>query len=183
MYNMVWWPIPPPLLAWYCWGVVSCGGTLTMLGSEYAPAVGVTLEKGKAMTSNYRERGAIGYVLDTDKLTEVMRQVTGTDNARPWGRPVLVYGQDKSWAVVNTEGVGGKADDYDTPARVWWERELGEDLFEAWINDDLVPFNDIQKCVTDEQVDLADHIRTFGARLDNNHAIWYEFADTDLATV
>lgn len=144
---------------------------------------GCTLEKGKAMRGNDRDRGATGYVLDTDKLTAVLRQMTDIDNAQAWGNPVLVYGEGKSWAVVNTEGVGGKADDYDTPARVWWDRDLGDDYFAGYLNDDLVSFNDIQKCVTDELVDLADHIRIFGDRLDNNHAIWYGFADKDLATV
>jgi len=147
------------------------------------PTGGHTLEKGKAMTRNDRQRGATGYVLDTDKLTAVLRRVTGIENAKAWGNPVLVYGEGKSWAVVNTEGVGGKADDYDTPARVWWDRDRGDDYFDARLSDDVVPFNDIQECVTDELVDLADHIRTFGARLDNNHAIWYGFADKDLATV
>ena len=130
------------------------------------------------MTSNKRERGALGYVLDKDKLTEALRRVTGIDTAQAWGNPVLVYGEDKSWAVVNTEGVGGKADDYDTPARVWFDRVTPEGYISVQLEDELVPFNDIQECVTDEQVDLADHIREFGARLDNNHAIWYEFADT-----
>jgi hypothetical protein len=134
------------------------------------------------MTSNNRQRGALGYVLDTDKLTKVLRQVTGVENAQAWGNPVLVYGEGESWAVVNTEGVGGVADNYDKPARVWWDRNLEEPYFDARLGDDLVPFNDIQSCVTGESVDLADHIRTFGSRLENNHAIWYEFADKDLAT-
>jgi hypothetical protein len=135
------------------------------------------------MTSNNRQRGATGYVLDTDKLTKALRRVTGIDTAQIWGNPVLVYGEDKSWAVVNTEGVGGTADDYDKPARVWFDRETPEGYISVQLEDELVPFNVIQECVTGEQVDLADHVRTFGARLDNNHAIWYGFADKDLATV
>lgn len=136
------------------------------------------------MERNNRQRGALGYVLDTDKLTAVLRRVTGIDTAQAWGNPVLVYGEDKSWAVVNTEGVGGKADDYDSPARVWFDRVTPEGYISAQLEDELVPFDDIESCVyTNEPVDLADHIRTFGSRLDNNHAIWYGFADKDLATV
>jgi hypothetical protein len=144
---------------------------------------GLLREKEETMTRNNRERGATGYVLDTDKLTKALRRITGVENAQAWGNPVLVYGEGESWAVVNTEGVGGVADNYDKPARVWWDRDLGDGYFDARLGDDLVPFNDIQSCVTGESADLADHVRTFGARLDNNHAIWYEFADKDLATV
>ena len=134
--------------------------------------------------NNERKRGATGYVLDTDKLTKVLRQLTGVDNAQAWGNPVLVYGEDgSSWGVVNTEGVGGEAGNYDKPARVWWDRATAEGYFDARLCSDLVSFNDIQSCVTGESVDLADHIRTFGARLENNYYIWYEFADKDLAAV
>ena len=142
-----------------------------------------TLEKGKTMRSNDRPHGATGYVLDTDKLTIALRNITGINTAQTWGNPVLVYGEDKSWAVVNTEGVGGKADDYDKPARVWFDRETPEGYISVQLEDELVSFDYIQWCVTDELVDLADHIRSFGARLDNNHAIWYGFADKDLAIV
>ena len=135
------------------------------------------------MSKEERKRGATGYVLDADKLTKVLRQVTGVENAQAWGNPVLVYGEGESWAVVNTEGVGGVADNYDKPARVWWDRATAEGFWDARLSDDLVPFNDIQSCVTGKSVDLADHIRTFGSRLENNYAIWYEFVDKDLAAV
>ena len=35
-----------------------------------------------------------------------------------------------------------------------------------------IPVEKVRELVTGETVDLADHIRTFGSRLDTNHYIW-----------
>jgi hypothetical protein len=154
-----------------------------------------TLEKGKAMRSNNRQRGALGYLLDSDKLTKHIRFATGSKH---WDYDIepytaaLVYGEGTSWAVVNDEGVGDSADDYDGTVTINYglskEPDESDDpnvirVFNIFVQEVKLPWSVIDQCRTGEPIDLADHIRTFGARLDNNHAIWYRFSDKVLESV
>ena len=129
--------------------------------------------------SNDRPRGAMGYPLDSEKLKLKLREAINPDTPiDQWHAltAVLVYGDDKSWAVVNTEGVGSYADDYDGGADVWFSYAHGR------LDCEKLSFTDVQDALTVNAapVDLADFIRTFGARLDNNHALWFNFATVDL---
>ena len=146
---------------------------------------GCTLEKGKAMRSNNRQRGALGYLLDSDKLAKHIRFATGSKfwewEIEPY-KAALVYGEGKSWAVVNTEGVGDEADDYDQSVVVNFGLSRGDE-FHMIIQEVKLPWSVIDQCRTGEPIDLADHIRAFGYRLHNNHAIWYRFSDKVLENV
>lgn len=153
-----------------------------------------TLEKGKAMSySKYeRPRGAVGYPLDSDKLTQA---ILSKYDMQEWHtvKPlssVLVYGKDRRWAIVNTEGVGREAKDYDDTSLVDFVLERPADKpGSSFISGDAVglTWNEVEQCrVPDaEVVDLADFIRTFGYRLDNNHSLWYHFTEafSELETV
>ena len=139
-----------------------------------------------------RPRGAVGYPLDSAKLTQVILShydMGKWHTVRPL-ESVLVYGTDKRWAIVNTEGVGREAEDYDAMSFVDFTlARPGNSDNSQFISSDGIEltFNEVEQCrVPDaEVVDLADFIRTFGARLDNNHYLWYRFADafSELATV
>jgi len=48
-------------------------------------------------------------------------------------------------------------------------------MFTEW---QYLPLEVAEACRTGERVDLADHIRTFGSRLDVNHWHWYQWART-----
>jgi hypothetical protein len=170
--------------------IPSCGTLSTMPTNRRA-----TLEKGKAMRSNNRQRGALGYLLDSDKLTKHIRFATGSKH---WDYDIepytaaLVYGEGTSWAVVNDEGVGDSADDYDGTVTINYglskEPDESDDpnvirVFNIFVQEVKLPWSVIDQCRTGEPIDLADHIRTFGYRLDNNHAIWYRFSDKVLESV
>ena len=43
---------------------------------------------------------------------------------------------------------------------------------ESWDGPEYLPIDDVEECRTGETKDLADHIRTFGSRLDVNHWDW-----------
>ena len=133
--------------------------------------------------SNNRNRGAIGYVLDSNKLAKALRDIINPAVEAEKFEPlqsVLVFGEGTQWAVVNYEGVGGIATDYDEEARVYFTYDQG-----FLIDSEKLPWNIVTECrdMTEQPVDLADFIRTFGARLDNNHAIWYRFSDKESVTV
>ena len=76
-------------------------------------------------------------------------------------------------AVVCTEGVGWVTDEY-------WRVEIPlrqESENSGWIS---IGGSSVElsaalllRCVSDEQVDLAEFIRTFGSRLETNYAIWH----------
>jgi hypothetical protein len=139
-----------------------------------------------------RKRGAFGYPLDTDKLARVILEhydMGRWHTVKPW-ESVLVYGSNKRWAIVNTEGVGIEAEDYDAKSFVDFTLERpGDTETSKWISNDAIEltWNEVEQCrVPDaEVVDLADFIRTFGYRLERNHQIWYQFtqAFSELETV
>jgi len=155
---------------------------------------GCTLEKGKAMhfSKDERPRGAVGYPLDRDKLAQV---IVDKYEMREWHtcKPlssVLVYGKDKRWAIVNDEGVGREAEDYDATSNVDFILERpGDKPGQSFINGDVIglTWNEVEQCrIPDaEVVDLADFIRAFGYRLHHNHSLWYTFtqAFSELETV
>lgn len=129
--------------------------------------------------SSNRPRGAFGYPLDSAVLAQKLRQVVNPDTPLDnWHalKSVLVYGDGKSWAVVNTEGVGAYADDYDGQADVWFVYAHGR------LDCDKLSFTDVHDALVAgaAPVDLADFIRVFGDRLDSNHALWFNFATVDL---
>ena len=122
-----------------------------------------------------RKRGAITKVLDPEVLVKLGQKVLtekyGQEeveamNIGPGPTPQMIFTvASKTAAVVNGEGVGhletenGKiAVELSTPFS-WFPVEL-----------DL---GDLGEAVTDQEIDLADGIRTFGARLDSNHHQWF----------
>lgn len=141
------------------------------------------------MTRNNRERRALGYLLDSDKLARVILDkydMGKWHTVKPYAS-ALVYGDGQQWAIVNDEGVGSVAADFDSKSVVYFglSRPGDKPGVSRYISGDSIEltWQQIDYCRTGEPVDLADFIRTFGARLENNHAIWYRFADKDLATV
>jgi len=144
------------------------------------------------MTRNDRQRGAFGYPLDSDKLAQAILDkydMGEWHTVRPM-TSVLVYGKDKRWAIVNAEGVGVEAEDYDSESVVYFllSRPGNKEGSSVGTGDAIeLTWNEVEQCrVPDaEVVDLADFIRTFGARLERNHYLWYRFTEafSELETV
>lgn len=80
--------------------------------------------------------------------------------------PVAVVKTKNGLATICSEGVG------------WEENQYGELIIEVWVDNYMRDYIDVPKAfvigaLTDgTEVELADFIRTFGARLDNNFHIW-----------
>ena len=133
-----------------------------------------------------RNTGALVYTLDQQELAfniahalwRKYRDQTGkdlqfyTDGVQPL-ESGLVYGDAQSWGLVNTEGVGSTADDYNHTVEVWYSFYGGE--YQAT----ELEFIDVDSAVTGRTEDLSEFIRTFGARLENNFDSWYAFSDKE----
>lgn len=125
-----------------------------------------------------RTEGIIVHRVDAEGLSEVARQIYsliyGEEhyNIKVWKD--LVVGYDKAvndWnrhnnlLLICSEGVGWKADGY---GRITVPIHLSE-----WSDSHVeISAEVISRFVTEEEVDLADHIRVFGDRLENNFDTW-----------
>lgn len=130
------------------------------------------------MEQNTRPRGARTTILDNKVLAAAGRKAYQAAYNEPCDTLEVGYSQNMLFAVdrgigavVNDEGVGAEFTDEDT-VNVYYR--LGISIFPL-----AIPVDDINNAVTDERVDLADGIRTFGARLDANHATWFRRYDHD----
>lgn len=106
--------------------------------------------------NNNRPRGATGLRLNREKLTELVgRELAYADN-------VLIK-VSEGYAVVNTEGVGMAERD----------RTVGVYCLGAF--EYVIVHVDVDELaqLTEDEVDLADFIRTFGGRLNANHYTWF----------
>ena len=116
-----------------------------------------------------RITGARALVLDNDALIALARKSLERDGIPTEGMthgpaPQMIFTVAEGTAIVNNEGVGAIAEG-DTIAVYF------SDNFQ-WFPVDLKVADVIETAGTSETIDLADGIRTFGARLDANHANW-----------
>lgn len=120
-----------------------------------------------------RPTGALAQVIDPTRLLELGRTAYLTQHPDaapaalshgPIPQMLLAIDENTLHAVVNSEGVGAIIDN---------------DTIDVFFTADMtrlplaIPFDEIRTALTDETIDIADGIRTFGARLDNNHALWH----------
>lgn len=125
-----------------------------------------------------RNLGAIATILDNDTLLEAgRRQVTlqypGTDPqllTHGYVPNMLIPVNHGERAIVNREGVGAIADEHDI-IDVWFTYDNFSAIKVA------LTLDEIANTTTDQTIDLAHGIRTFGDRLDTNHWRWYSRYD------
>lgn len=130
------------------------------------------------MTTFTRPTGAIASVLDETALLDAARAALATE--RPDAAPELLGSGPTPQmlmavdhgvpAVINREGVGALAEN--DAVDVYFEYAL------TWMPIRL-NLEAVAHAATDETIDLAEGIRTFGDRLDSNHAGWHRRYDTD----
>jgi len=127
-----------------------------------------------------RKLGAKIFMLDQEKLTEKVQNVVRAQ-----------YGEDSNWekvttwiqvigflenpeipfegydiAVINTEGVGYVVDNHKR-VTVLYNLEGGGD---GWVD---ISAKLVRECLNGEVTDLAEFVRVFGDRLENNYDVWY----------
>jgi hypothetical protein len=77
-----------------------------------------------------------------------------------------VFG-DPKYALICSEGVGWEQDDYgclEVPTNVG---AMG-----LWNGRVFISVDNVKSCMTNSVADVADYIRVFGDRLDNNCSLW-----------
>ena len=125
-----------------------------------------------------RPKGALAYPLNSAELASIIEDDLRKQGYEPNGTidvypSALVYGSDTNWAVVNSEGVGSQAVDYDGTVVVSFS--IG--AYDMLIRDHEFSFHEIEGALLGTNVDLAEFIRVFGDRLDSNHSLWYSFSE------
>jgi len=88
-----------------------------------------------------------------------------------------VYG-DPKYALVCSEGVGWEQDTYgclEVPTNIG---QMG-----LWNGRVFISVDTVKSCLTDTVADIADYIRVFGDRLDNNCSLWQSKMSVAPATI
>ena len=105
---------------------------------------------------------------DTAKLSELLyvKNVQAGSNNRPEAEVMVIANTPKGLATVCNEGVG------------WWKDENNKYVVSGWMGYSETIYriteNELLSCLSDEQVDLAEFINSFGSRLEVNFDLWYE---------
>ena len=125
-------------------------------------------------TSRYdqRTRGVTLRVLDlTPVLADIAEPGPG-ETVRAGFDPYATVEHDGHLYVVCNEGVGWEVTDDDPlPVDLYVSAPTGFGIFPRW-EVTLTPA-DVHRLATDDEVDLADLIRSFGARLESNFWAWH----------
>ena len=114
-----------------------------------------------------RIRGNVVHLLDAEKTTKFLQ--TRLDNTEITYDPMVVVNGDKGVATVCTEGVGWFIDDKGLLPVNYHVGQFGSGYI------DITP-EELMPLISNETVDLADFIRSFGDRLENNFYSWVSYA-------
>jgi hypothetical protein len=132
----------------------------------------ITQEKEKPMSQDrYSSRtfGTIVHVLDVEKATEFIKNRFEDPEANITAERMAIVNGDRGLATVITEGVGWFADkEGGIPINYY-----GKNGNNGYID---VTAEELQTLISDETIDLADHVRVFGDRLETNLYIWQSYA-------
>ena len=127
------------------------------------------------ITESPRVRGIMACKLDDRNLADLIADarieagetIIDPSSIDPEPAVLALNASGDEFALINSEGVGSWSDD----GYLLVHYTIGH--YGMVIHSVKVPLSQIEDLDTEhDQVDLADFIRTFGARLDNNHQIW-----------
>ena len=128
-----------------------------------------TQEKEKPM-SRERELGTIVHTLDPITTLALIRKKLDKPDADVTPDAMVVVNGKNGLATVITEGVGWFADkDGGIPINFY----AGGYGSGGYVD---VTEEELRGVISDKTIDLADHIRTFGDRLETNFYIWQQYA-------
>jgi hypothetical protein len=114
-----------------------------------------------------RVRGNVVHLLDPEKTTKFLQ--TRLDNTEITYDPMVVVNGDKGIATVCTEGVGWFIDG---EGLLPVNYHVGQ-FCSGYL--DITP-EELMPLISNETIDLADFIRSFGDRLENNFYSWVGYA-------
>jgi hypothetical protein len=114
-----------------------------------------------------RIRGTVVHLLDSQKTTDFLK--TKLNNETIKAQPMAVVNGENGIATLCTEGVGWFVDDNGVLPINYYAGEYGSGYL------DITP-EELMPLISNETIDLADFIRSFGDRLENNFYSWVGYA-------
>lgn len=118
-----------------------------------------------------RENDIIVHVIDTVKATAFIKErLNAPEDSEIRADLMAVVNGDRGLATVLTEGVGWFADANGGIPINYYSGGYGSGGYIDITEDEL------KSLISDETVNLADHIRAFGDRLETNFYIWRQYA-------
>ena len=121
--------------------------------------------------SRYENRtfGTIVHVLDVEKATALIKRRFNNQDAEITAERMAIVNGKNGVATVLDEGVGWYADkEGKLPINYW-----GKNGNNGYL--DITP-EELAPLISDETIDLADHVRVFGDRLETNLYLWQNYA-------
>jgi hypothetical protein len=117
-----------------------------------------------------RETDTVVHVIDVEKATAFIKERLGAPaDYNITAEEMAVVNGAKGPATVLDEGVGWYADaNGGIPINYWGINGAG-----GYID---ITVDELKSLISDKTVNLADHIRVFGDRLENNFYIWRNYA-------
>jgi hypothetical protein len=116
-----------------------------------------------------RTFGTIVHVIDVEKATEFIKNRFENPEADIKADRMAVVNGKNGLATVLDEGVGWFADKVGLLPINYY----GKNGNSGYI--DITP-EELKTLISDETIDLADHIRVFGDRLETNLYVWQQYA-------
>jgi hypothetical protein len=125
-----------------------------------------------------RSKGYIGQIVDGKKLAVIANGIYNLQYSSDFSECTVdnllfvtldeknVFGDNK-YALVCSEGVGWEQDTYgclEVPTNIG---QMG-----LWNGRVFISVDTVKSCLTDQTADIADYIRVFGSRLDDNCSLW-----------
>jgi hypothetical protein len=123
------------------------------------------------MTDRYSSRtfGTIVPLLDVEKATQFIKDKLDAPDLDITAEQMAIVNGKNGLATVITEGVGWFADkDGGIPINFW-----GKNGNNGYVD---VTADELKTLISDKTIDLADHVRVFGDRLENNLYAWQAYA-------
>ena len=120
--------------------------------------------------SREREYGTVVHLLDQDLALALIRKKLDNPNADVKPEQMVIVNGEKGLATVITEGVGWFADANGGIPINFWSGGYGSG---GYVD---VTVEELRTVISTETIDLADHIRAFGDRLETNFYIWQQYA-------
>jgi hypothetical protein len=121
--------------------------------------------------SRERTLGTIVHTLDENATLALIRNKLGKPDADIYPENTVVVNGEKGLATVIPEGVGWFADkNGGIPINFYTKNGYGSGGYVDVTEDEL------RGVISNETIDLAEHIRAFGDRLETNFYIWQQYA-------
>jgi hypothetical protein len=116
-----------------------------------------------------RVKGTVVHLLDPIKTATLIKSRYSNQDTEITAEPMVVVNGKNGLATVVSEGVGWFADDKGLVPVNYYAGQ-----FNSGYQD--ITIEELKPLISDKTIDLADFVRVFGDRLENNLALWQNYA-------